>query len=63
MKPTLLLMTILLAGCATGPAPTIDTACDWVRPIWIHPADQLTPRTARQVLAHNETWQRICTPE
>lgn len=38
----------------------IDTACDWVRPIYIHAIDVLTPGTARQVLAHNETWEAKC---
>lgn len=38
----------------------IDTACDWVRPIYVHSTDTLTPGTARQILAHNETWESIC---
>lgn len=38
----------------------VDTACDWVRPVYVHSLDQLTPGTARQILAHNETWEKVC---
>lgn len=38
----------------------IDTACDWVRPLYISNKDGLTAGTARQILAHNETWEARC---
>lgn len=38
----------------------IDTACDWVRPIFISRADTLTIETARSILVHNETWEAQC---
>ena len=41
----------------------VDTACDWVRPVYVHSLDQLTPGTARQILAHNETWEKVCQKE
>ena len=55
-------MTMFIVGCGTaGPALKItDTACDWVRPVWLNEADQLTPWTARQILRHNEQWQTHC---
>jgi hypothetical protein len=30
------------------------------QPIYISQADVFTDGTARQILAHNETWARIC---
>lgn len=41
----------------------IDTACDWVRPIYVHKSDVLTAGSARQILAHNETWESVCQKE
>ncbi len=38
----------------------IDTACDWVRPIFISKSDTLTIETARSILVHNETWEAQC---
>jgi hypothetical protein len=50
---------MLLSGCAsTGPA--ISGFCEVAQPIWISKADALTDGTARQILAHNETWATIC---
>ena len=48
----------LLAGCASGGAGT--SPCSGWRPIYISRSDVLTPDTARQILAHNETGARIC---
>ena len=54
----LALMTTLLAACATvGPA---TDGCEWVVPILVSQQDDLTDGTARQILAHNETWSHIC---
>lgn len=44
----------------------IDTACQWVAPIYIRKSDVLTIQTARSILNHNETWEANCkkdTPE
>ena len=37
-----------------------DAACKWVQPILISKKDVLTDGTARQILAHNETWSKNC---
>jgi len=34
--------------------------CSWVRPILIDDEDQLTEATARDILIHNEVWERLC---
>lgn len=38
----------------------IDTACQWVAPIYIRKSDVLTIQTARSILNHNETWEANC---
>lgn len=38
----------------------IDTACQWVAPIYIRKSDVLTIQTARAILNHNETWEANC---
>ena len=38
----------------------IDTACQWVAPIYIRKSDVLTIQTARAILNHNETWRANC---
>ncbi|OON35616.1 hypothetical protein BTJ39_22330 [Izhakiella australiensis] len=59
---------MLIASCATnGPVKpvVVDTACDWVRPIYVtrHDIEVLDAQTKRDILAHNETWQKNCQPE
>lgn len=68
----LALLASLLGACATsGPATetepqivtrtrTVDTGCDWTRPIYVSKADVLTDGTADQIRAHNETGQAKC---
>lgn len=58
-KPASLLtcIAILTAGCATDSRPT---ECFWAEPIRPSRADVLTDGTARQILTHNETWERLC---
>ncbi len=68
----LALQVSLLSACATsGPATetepqvvtrtrTIDTGCDWTRPIYVSKADVLTDGTADQIRAHNETGAGKC---
>ncbi|WP_428945284.1 hypothetical protein ACQK5W_04185 [Pantoea sp. FN060301] len=58
---------MLISSCATnGPAKpvVIDTACDWVKPVYLTPGDiqVMDMQTKRDVLAHNETWQKNCQP-
>lgn len=43
----------------------IDTTCDWVTPIYLAKSeiDVMTAESLRQILAHNETWQKKCSNE
>jgi hypothetical protein len=54
-----LLVTCVSACKSVGPA-TIDTACSWVKPIYISKDDVLTDDTARQILILDEQWERVC---
>lgn len=58
----LLTLGVFLSACAgQTPAPVVvDTSCDWVRPILVADADQITDVTARDILAHNEAWAARC---
>jgi hypothetical protein len=38
----------------------VDSACDWVQPIWISKSDVLTAETARQIYNHNESVNAAC---
>lgn len=51
-------MTIPLASC--GVAGLETDPCAAMRPILVSQLDALTRETAQQVLAHNETWARLC---
>lgn len=47
-----------LAGCATsGPA---DSFCLVAKPIYFAPSDQMSERTERAVIAHNEKYESLC---
>lgn len=53
-------MTMLIGSCAKAlPAKpeVIDTACDWVRIIYLtdHDIDMLDKQTKRDILAHNKS--------
>lgn len=62
----------LLTACATtGPATepdpqiitrtrTVDTACDWTKPIYVSKADVLSDATADAILVHNLAGARQC---
>ncbi|MEF3214356.1 hypothetical protein J8960_21080 [Klebsiella pneumoniae] len=58
---------MLIASCAKDlPAPAVvDTACSWVRIIYLtdHDIDVLDKQTKRDILAHNKAWQVNCKPE
>lgn len=67
MKLLVCLLALLLASCATnglgpnnGQLLVADTACKWVKPIYISKGDALTDGTARQILALNKAWQSAC---
>lgn len=48
-----------LAACATsGPVPS--SYCDIARPIYFAPADRLSDRTERAIIAHNEKGADLC---
>jgi len=40
----------------------IDTACDWVKPIYLtdHDIEVMDRQTKKDILAHNKTWQANC---
>lgn len=58
------LMTMLIASCAKSlPAPVVvDTACNWVRIIYLtdHDIDVLDKQTKRDILAHNKSVLANC---
>ncbi|RTO57276.1 hypothetical protein EKN65_18580 [Enterobacter cloacae] len=55
---------MLIASCVTrGSVPVVvDTACDWVKPIYgtAHDWDVLDHQTKKDILAHNKAWQANC---
>lgn len=57
-------MTMLIASCvSTSPAPVVvDTACSWVRVIYLtdHDIDVLDKQAKRDILAHNKSVQANC---
>lgn len=59
-KTALMLLTAMtLTACGTsGPVP--DSGCLIFGPIYFHPDDQMTERTTRRIISHNETWQQVC---
>jgi hypothetical protein len=65
------LITLLwMSGCAVGNetkppevvtrTKVVDTACQWVKPIYPSAADVLTDGTAKQIVDHNETGEKRC---
>ncbi|EJA1233855.1 hypothetical protein M3B41_10965 [Klebsiella quasipneumoniae] len=55
---------MLIGSCvSTSPAPVVvDTACSWVRIIYLtdHDIDVLDKQTKRDILAHNKAVQANC---
>lgn len=45
-----------LAGCGT----VMTDSCDWAEPIRPSVEDVLSDETARQILTHNVTGERLC---
>lgn len=61
---TICLATMLIASCVTsGSVPVVvDTACDWVKPIYLTDDDieVMDRQTKKDILAHNKSWQSNC---
>lgn len=40
----------------------VDTACDWVKPIYLtdHDINVMDRQTKKDILAHNKAWQANC---
>jgi hypothetical protein len=55
----LLLLLILLPSCSHGGGGTNSACIPW-RPILVSRADVLTQDTARAILGHNLTGERLC---
>ncbi|HHH2518209.1 hypothetical protein SPM19_10985 [Enterobacter hormaechei subsp. xiangfangensis] len=55
---------MLIASCVTrGSVPVVvDTACDWVKPIYLtdHDIDVLDRQTKKDILMHNKVWEANC---
>ncbi len=56
----MLLTSCAMNGNETKPPIVIDMYCKWASPILISKNDVLSDGTARQILAHNETWKSFC---
>lgn len=50
---------MLLSACAPNGAES-GSFCAVAKPIYIEDADQFTEATAREILAHNLTGEKIC---
>ena len=53
-------LCMLLTGCGGSGSVKDLNGCDWVVPIYVGEADDLSPETARDILTHNELWERLC---
>ena len=53
------MVALFVSGCGITGAG-IDPGCEWAKPIFTSRDDVLTDGTARAILDHNETWQRVC---
>ena len=60
MRRTSVGLLLALAGCQQPAPVVVDTACDWVRPIYVSSQDQLTRATAAAILAHDEKVAANC---
>ena len=60
-------MTMLITSCVErGSVPVVvDTACDWVKPIYLtdHDIDVMDRQTKKDILAHNKSWYANCQKE
>ena len=51
-------LDMILSGCATVPA--VSDYCRAFTPIYVNKADVLSDETAKQILAADETWAKLC---
>lgn len=58
---------LTLAACAHDVPPqviektrTVDTGCEWTKPIYVSKSDVLTDETAKEILAHNKAGAARC---
>ena len=60
LKPALaaLLTIMFISSCVSVGASKNN--CSWIKPIFIEDKDKLTSATARTILLHNETWDKLC---
>ena len=54
---SVLVLGLFLASC--GIIGSGDE-CGWARPILVGDEDVLSEETARDILVHNEVWERLC---
>ncbi len=50
---------MLLTSCL-GSGQEVSNSCPLIEPILVSEDDVLTDGTARQILIHNEMWERLC---
>jgi len=50
---------MLLTSCL-GSGHEVNNSCPLIEPILVSEDDVLTDGTARQILIHNEMWERLC---
>lgn len=55
----LIVAIMLLSACASNGAESASF-CAIAKPIYIEDADVFTEATAREILIHNETGEKIC---
>ena len=56
----LFLPGLLLTSCASTGVEISHDYCQYGTAIYISKQDQLTDKTAEQILTNNETWAAIC---
>jgi len=52
------LILLSLSGC--GGSGPVDSFCMVAKPIYFAPADRMSERTERAIIAHNEKWAALC---
>lgn len=53
-------IALLMSGCACLPKLSSYDYCATARPVMISKSDVLTDETAKQILAGNKTWAKLC---
>ncbi len=59
----MLTMSCSTNGNVKNDPVVVDTACDWVKPVYVTENDVkvLNAQTKRAILSHNEKWEAICS--